>query len=98
MSLSPFPSSSRLVRPYRHQLADCQIRLAQKLEPKNVQADIQPSCKTVDYFGSYLEPNQAGTQGWEIWKLPPLEKQKFWRTTDIGSVITFDLDMSIGKM
>lgn len=72
--------------------------MAQRLDASNVQGEIRPTCQSVDGIGAPLEINKQRTQGWGTWKLPPAYKKEYWRTTELGSVITFDMDLTVGKM
>jgi hypothetical protein len=82
-----------------------QARLAQKLDHESSQPPIQPACLSLGYFGDTLEPienlapsRKNTTKAWEIWKMPPKGDMQFWRSTDVGSVITFEIELTVGKM
>jgi hypothetical protein len=74
-----------------------QIRLTQSLDADNTTPDIVSSCASVDSEDTPLVPNEAGTHGWEFWLQPPQMEEKYWRSVEVGSVITFDMELAAGK-
>lgn len=78
--------------------ADSQVRLNQRLTENNTTPDIISTCASVDSKEHPLTPVAAATHGWEFWLQPPQMEKRYWRSTEVGSVITFDMELTVGNM
>ena len=95
--LHAFPNSN-LAHTKPKRKADSQIRLTQPLLANNTTPDIVSSCASVDSETTPLTPVADQTHGWESWLQPPQMEKKYWRSVEVGSVVTFDMELAAGKM
>lgn len=59
--------------------------------------DLRPLCSSVDSKTSPLQPLMSETKGWELWEQPGTKgEKKFWRATEVGALITFEVDLQVG--
>lgn len=76
------------------------LRMSQRWNPEAVrEADLKPLCASVDSKKTPLQPLMSETKGWELWEQPGTKgEKKFWRATEVGAVITFEVDLQVGYM
>lgn len=59
--------------------------------------DLTPQCASVDSKKTPLQPLMSETKGWELWEQPGTRgEKKFWRATEVGAQITFEVDIQVG--
>ncbi|GMK58995.1 hypothetical protein CspeluHIS016_0700100 [Cutaneotrichosporon spelunceum] len=59
--------------------------------------DLRPGCASVDSVSSPLVPLASETKGWELWEQPGTGgEKKFWRATEVGAQITFEINLQVG--
>lgn len=76
------------------------LRMSQRWNPEAVrEPDLKPQCASVDSKKTPLQPLMSETKGWELWEQPGTHgEKKFWRATEVGSIITFEVDLQVGYM
>lgn len=74
------------------------LRMSQRFSPDfKPEEDLRPVCASVDSKTSPLMPLLSETKGWELWEQPGTKgEKKFWRATEIGAQITFEVDLQVG--
>ncbi|BEI82030.1 hypothetical protein CcaverHIS002_0211900 [Cutaneotrichosporon cavernicola] len=69
-------------------------RFSQDFQPEE---ELRPGCASVDSKTSPLQPVLSETKDWELWEQPGTKgEKKFWRATEIGAQITFEVNLQVG--
>lgn len=80
-------------------LSFIQLRLNRAYSPTHVEASTKPNCASMDAPKSPLQPIPELTHGFEKWTMPGHNgEKKFWRGTNVGDRIAFQVQLVDGVM